>query len=98
MHGLLDPIGLDSGLQTIDNGGMKTIPGRVRNGVVVLKSGTRLPEGTAVTVVPRKSPIIRVATRQRRVVFPLIPSKKPGSIRLTGERIAQILLEQDVSS
>jgi len=94
----LAPIGLDSAFGTIDNGGMKTIPGRVRNGVVVLKSGTRLPEGAAVTVMPGKVPIIRVATRQRRVVFPLVPSKKPGSLRLTGERIAEILLEQDVSS
>jgi hypothetical protein len=77
---------------------MKTIPGRVKNGVVVLQGGTRLPEGAAVTVVPGKSPVIRVAKRQRRVVFPLVPSKKPGSIRLTGEQIAEILLEQDVSS
>ena len=77
---------------------MKAIPGRVRNGVVVLQRGTRLPEGAAVTVVPRKSPVIRVATRQRRAVFPLVPSKKPGSIRLTGDQIADILLEQGVSS
>jgi hypothetical protein len=39
-----------------------------------------------------------VAKRQRRAVFPLVPSTRPGSIRLTGEQIAKILLEQDVSS
>ena len=81
----------------IDNDGMKTIPGRVRNGVVILKSWTRLPEGAAVTVVPRKSPIIRVATRQRRVVFPLVPSEKPGSIRLTGKGIAEILEHEELA-
>jgi len=59
-------IGLDSAGGRIDNDGMKTIPGRVRNGVVVLQGGTRLPEGAAVTVVPRQSPVIRVA--KRRVV------------------------------
>jgi hypothetical protein len=88
---------LDSIVKTIDNERMKTIAGRVKNGVVVLEGGTRLPEGAAVTVVPRKSPLIRVAKRQRRIVFPLIPSNKPGSLDLTGERIAEILLEQDAS-
>jgi hypothetical protein len=82
----------------MDNDGMKSIPGRVRKGVVVLEKGATLPEGAAVTVVPSKTPVIRVAPRQRRVAFPLVPSSKPGSIRLTGERIAEILLEQDVSS
>jgi hypothetical protein len=77
---------------------MKTILGRARNGVVVFAKGKRLPEGTAVAVTPRKSPVIRVAKRQKRVVFPLVPSHKPGSIRLTGQQIAEILLEQDVSS
>jgi hypothetical protein len=77
---------------------MKTIPGRVKNGVVVLEKGTRLPEGAAVSVLSRRSPVIRAAKRQRRVVLPLIPSKNPGSIRLTGEQIGEILLEQDASS
>ena len=77
---------------------MKAIPGRVRNGVVVLKKGARLPEGAAVTVVPRQSPVIRVTKRQRRVVFPLVRSKHPGWLHLTNERIAEILQEEDIAS
>ena len=74
------------------------IPGRVRNGVVVLEGGSTLPEGMAVSVVPRVAPVIRVARRQRRVVLPLVPSEDPGSVQLTGERIAEILDEQDAPS
>jgi hypothetical protein len=74
------------------------IPGRVQNGVVVLEGRSTLPEGTAVSVVPRVSPVIRVAKRQRRVVLPLVPSENPGSVDLTAERIAEILDEQDARS
>jgi hypothetical protein len=74
------------------------IPGRVQNGVVVLEGPSTLPEGMAVSVVPRVSPVIRVARRQRRVVLPLVPSENPGSVDLTGERIAEILVEQDAAS
>jgi hypothetical protein len=88
----------DQGIaQAKDNAGME-IPGRVQNGVVVLEKGATLPEGTAVSVVPRRAPTIRVARRQRRVLLPLVPSAKPGSIDLTGERIAEILDEQDAAS
>ncbi len=74
------------------------IPGRVQNGVVILEGESTLPEGMAVSVVPRVSPVIRVARRQRRVVLPLVPSENPGSVDLTGERIAEILDEQDAPS
>jgi len=74
------------------------IPGRVQNGVVVLEGGSTLPEGMAVSVVPRVSPVIRVAKQQRRVLLPLVPSENPGSVDLTGERIAEILDEQDAPS
>jgi len=74
------------------------IPGRVQNGVVVLEGGSPLPEGMGVSVVPRLSPVIRVARRQRRVVLPLVPSAIPGSVDLTGDRIAEILNEQDAPS
>jgi hypothetical protein len=72
------------------------IHGRVEGGVVVLDGESTLPEGMPVTVVPRTSPVIRVAKRHRRVVLPLVPSDKPGSVDLTGERIAEILLGHDV--
>jgi hypothetical protein len=74
------------------------IRGRVENGVVVLEGESTLPEGMEVSVVPRVSPVIRLAKHQRRVVLPLVPSEKPGSIDLTADRIAEILEEQDVSS
>jgi hypothetical protein len=74
------------------------IRGRVQNGVVVLEGGSTLPDGMAVSVVPRVSPVMRVARRQRRVVLPLVPSANPGSVDLTGERIAEILDEQDAPS
>ena len=67
-------------------------------GVVVLEGSGTLPEGTPVSVVPRASPVIRVAKDQRRVVLPLFPSDYPGSIDLTNDRIAEILNEQDASS
>jgi hypothetical protein len=77
---------------------MKTIPGRVRNGVVVLEKGTRLPEGAAVTVVPRKSSVTRVASPPRRVVFPLVRSKHPGTLRLNNQRLAEILEQEDIAT
>jgi hypothetical protein len=74
-----------------------TIPGRIRNGVVILDGESTLPDGTPVSVVSRTSPVIRVAKQQRPVVLPLVPSDRPGSIELTAEGIAEILDEQDAS-
>ena len=74
------------------------IPGRVHNGVVVLDGSVSLPEGAAVNVSYRTSPLIRVAKNQKRVEFPLVPSSKPGSVHLTNEMIAEILDEEDASS
>lgn len=74
------------------------IPGRVQNGVVVFDGPLSLPEGAAVRVTYRQTPVIRVAQHQTRVEFPLIRSSNPGSIHLTNERIAEIQDEEDVSS
>ncbi len=74
------------------------IHGRVHNGVVVLEKGATLPEGTEVTVVPRGSPVIHVSKVRRRAVFPLVRSKHPGSVHLDGERIAELLEEDDLHS
>jgi hypothetical protein len=57
-----------------------------------------LPEGAAVTVLLRASPVIRVAKNQKQVEFPLVPSSAPGSVHLTNEMIAEILDEEDASS
>ena len=74
------------------------LAGKVIGGVVVLEGPGTLPEGTAVSVVPHTSPVLRVAKHGRRVRHPLVPSDKPGSIDLTNDRIAEILQEQDVPS
>jgi hypothetical protein len=92
------PFALDSAMGRIDNGRMKNISGRVKNGVVVLDNGLRLPEGAAVTVVPRKSPSRVASTRPRRVVFPLVRSKHPGTLHLTNQRIAEILEQEDIAT
>jgi hypothetical protein len=72
------------------------LPGRVQNGVVVLTGGPPLPDGLAVTVVcpsPAGSP---AAGGPRPVVLPLVPSQRPGSVRLTAERVAELLDEPHV--
>jgi hypothetical protein len=66
--------------------------------VVIFESSAALPEGTPVTVVSCIEPAIRVAKKRRRVVLPLVKTGRPGSLRLTGERIAQILEEDDLAS
>lgn len=76
------------------------IPGRVRNGVVVLKDGISLPEGAEVTVLcETASPTISSPTlgKAKRVRFPLVDSGHPGTLNLTNERIAEILDEEDVA-
>ena len=74
------------------------ISGHVQNGVVVLDGPMTLPEGAAVTVVVRSSPVVHFAKYPKRVEFPLVPSDAPGSIDLTNARIAEILEEEDIDS
>lgn len=74
------------------------ISGHVQNGVVVLDGSVTLPEGAAVTVKLRSSPVIHVARHQRRVEFPLVSSASPGSIEMTNERIGEILEEEDIEA
>jgi hypothetical protein len=74
------------------------IRGRVCNGVVVLEGELPLPEGTLVTVsYPAPQPPESPGTR-RRVQFPLVPSDSPGSRRLTAERVAELLEDDDISA
>ena len=73
-----------------------SLQGRVQNGVVVLEGGLLLPEGTAVTVFI--APTVRPAQSGSRIELPLVRSAKPGSLNLTGDRIAEILEEDDVPS
>ena len=78
--------GLDSDDKTTENAGME-IRGRVHNGVVVLEGELPLPEGTEVIVSSGAAPEIKPVGEQR-IEFPFVRSKHPGSLRLTGQRIA----------
>jgi len=86
------------------------ISGHIENGVVVLEGGVTLPEGTQVVVslpAPSVSPQLplpapgsvplppREIRPRKRVVFPIIPSKNPGTMDITAEQIAEILDEED---
>ena len=73
------------------------IRGCVHNGVVVLDSGPVLPEGAKVTVSYPASAGPVPAAEKRRIQVPLVRTGRPGSVHLTGERIAKILDEEDAS-
>jgi hypothetical protein len=87
---------LDFAMRTVNNDAME-IPGRIQNGVVVLEGGRTLPEGMPVTVSCPLSTAVVSGQPKRRVAFPLVPSKHPGSLRLTADRVAELLEEDDVS-
>ena len=71
------------------------IPGRVQNGVVILQGAT-LPEGSEVAV--RLLPPQSSQASKKRIEVPLVRTGEPGSVDLTGEKITQILDEEDASS
>ncbi|HUY88607.1 MAG TPA: hypothetical protein VMV10_07730 [Pirellulales bacterium] len=69
------------------------IRGRIKNGVVILEGRPSLPEGAEVTVL-----FVDPSTAEKpkvRVKFPLVRSKLPGSVRLTADRVAELLEEDD---
>ena len=71
------------------------IPGRVKNGVVVLEGGTALPEGAKVTVSYQGPAGNGAQAKKRRIQVPLVQTGQPGTVNLTGQRIAEILDEED---
>jgi hypothetical protein len=74
------------------------VQGRVQNGVVVLEGGITLPEGTVVTVSYPVPSLDEPPTLRPRISLPLIRTGRPGSLRLTVERIAKILDDDGVSA
>ena len=88
---------LDFGRKSHDNREMEIL-GHLQNGVIVLDGSVSLPEGAAVTVIVRSSPVMRFAKNPKRVEFPLVHSTAPGSVHLTNERIAEILDEEDIDA
>jgi hypothetical protein len=64
----------------------------------VLDGGATLPEGTAVTVWGAGVRIWRKPGKKKPVRFPLVRSEQPGTLKLTNQRIAEILQEEDLAS
>jgi hypothetical protein len=89
--GLLDSRGFSG-----NNDGM-IIPGRVQNGVVVLEGESPLPEGAAVTVTYPAVSGAKPAGQKQRIQVPLVRTGEPGTVKLTGARIAEILDQDDAS-
>jgi len=75
-----------------------TIPGRIQNGVVILEGGPALPEGTLVSVTYPALSSSKMIHEKRRIQVPLVRSDRPGSVELTGERIAEILDKDGVAA
>ena len=81
------------------------ISGTVRDGVVILEEGVSLPEGALVRIVVADTQAEETGARvkvtfrscRKRVKFPLVESKNPGSVHLTNKRIAEILDEEDIA-
>lgn len=73
------------------------IPGRVQNGVVVWEGEAALPEGAAVTITYPAPPMAKPPDQRSRIQVPLVRTDQPGSVPLTGARIAEILDEEDAS-
>jgi hypothetical protein len=73
------------------------IPGRVQNGVVILEGQPELPEGAAVSIWYPATAGSTPVHEKRRIHVPLVRSERRGSVQLTGERIAEILDEEDAS-
>jgi len=73
------------------------VPGRVQNGVVVLKEGMQLPEGASVVVSLRSNPNIRTAPTQRPVQLPIFDYDGLPDIDLTNDQIVEILTSEDAS-
>src|SRR5437660_1155114 len=88
--------GLDCPSQPVDNDRMR-IPGRVHDGVVVSNGGPACSEGTPVTVLCDVAPVFLTPRKKTRVKFPLVHPKNPGILHLTGQRIAEILDQEEAT-
>lgn len=78
------------------NNGRMVIPGRVHNGVVVLEGNPALPEGAVVAVTYPAPVTTKPAIEKRRIVVPLVRTNEPGTVELSGSRIAEIMDAEDV--
>jgi hypothetical protein len=78
--------------------GLMEVKGRVYKGVVVLDSELPVPDGTMVIVSYHAAPAEKPPQPGRRIQLPLVGSRRPGSLPLTAERVAELLEEEDVPS
>ncbi len=78
-----------------DNIGME-FQGVVQNGVVVLPPNVNLAEGTVVVVQYAQEQLPDESRPRKRVQFPLVRSKHPGSIHLTNDLIAEFLNDTEI--
>lgn len=69
--------------------------GRVQNGVVILQGRVSLPEGADVAVRYPAFHSAKPVVAKRRIELPLVYCDQPGTVHLTGERIAEILDAED---
>ena len=73
------------------------IQGRVQNGLVVLDGGVSLPEGVCVSVLYPVPSRAKPVVAKQRIQLPLVHCDQPGSVHLTGKRIAEILDAEDAA-
>lgn len=78
-----------------DNSGMD-IPGRIQGGVVVLEGGASLPEGTSVIVSCFSPQGAAQSPNLNRIQVPLVHTDRPATVNLTGDRVAELLENEDV--
>jgi hypothetical protein len=74
------------------------VRGRVHNGVIIPEDGIGLPEGAMVKVFLDDTTPSKEEMETGRIELPLVPSKQPGRLGLTSERLWEVLDEEDVSS
>jgi hypothetical protein len=71
--------------------------GRVQNGVIVLDGDSALPEGAVVTISYGEPPAKQSSVGNSRIQVSLVHTGRPGTVQLTGERIAKILDNEDAA-
>lgn len=74
------------------------LQGRVQNGVVVLDGQPALPEGAVVVVTYPAPDTASEPVNKQRIQLPLVRSEQPGSVQLSGAKIAEILNDEDATS
>jgi hypothetical protein len=96
---MVRPVRLEEASILVNNFTME-LHGRIQNGAITLDGNPSLPEGALVTVLipAAEAQSTEAPQAKRRVEFPLVRTGTPGSLHLTNDMIAEILLEQDIEA